>query len=173
MTNSFTTLNCHLDRRAHGPDGPPKWMKNRCCGLPRTCHLDRSVPGFPTSLHLTTATNAALSKEGRTHLTGHATLDRKSGGAEWRDLRSPFLAERVCFSSGAPGRVPHVAPAQPGLHGLNMPGRSPFLFPFRRAHGPYGPPKWMKNPYIISHPLHQSFPCPTDRSGGICSCLQG
>ncbi len=33
---------CHPDRRAHGPDGPPKWMKNRCCVFPRTCHLDRS-----------------------------------------------------------------------------------------------------------------------------------
>jgi hypothetical protein len=33
---------CHLDRRAHGPDGPPKWMKSRCCVFPRTCHLDRS-----------------------------------------------------------------------------------------------------------------------------------
>ncbi len=99
---------CHLDRRGHGPYGPPKWMKNRCCGLPRTCHLDRSeaewrdlrflfrlrqcvvrqsVPGFSTSQLLTTATYAALFKERRTNFTDHTNLDRKSGGAQWRDLR--------------------------------------------------------------------------------------
>jgi hypothetical protein len=56
-------------------------LKTQRAGREKICHLDRSVPGFPTSLHLTTATNAALSKQGRTHLTDHATLDRKSGGA--------------------------------------------------------------------------------------------
>jgi hypothetical protein len=51
------------------------------------CHLDRSVPGFPTSLRLATTTHAALRKERRRNLISVTKLDRKSGGAEWRDLR--------------------------------------------------------------------------------------
>ena len=55
---------------------------------PQVCHLDRSVPGFPTSLLLTTATYAALREERRTTLTDLTTPHRKSGGAQWRDLQS-------------------------------------------------------------------------------------
>jgi hypothetical protein len=51
------------------------------------CHLDRSVPGFPTSLHSTAATDATLRKERRMKPTDQAALHRKSGGAEWRDLQ--------------------------------------------------------------------------------------
>jgi hypothetical protein len=75
----------------------PSRLKTAAAVYPRTCHLDRSVPGFPTSLHLTTTTNAALSKEGRTHLTDHATLDRQSGGSGVERSAVPFQVERMCF----------------------------------------------------------------------------
>ena len=55
---------------------------------PPLCHLDRSVPEFPTSTLSITATYAALRKESRTYLTDDTTLHRKSGGAQWRDLQS-------------------------------------------------------------------------------------
>jgi hypothetical protein len=65
------------------------WERN-----PPLCHLDRSVPGFPTSLLLITATYATLSKERRTSLTDETAHNRKSGGAEWRDLQfCPTLAD--------------------------------------------------------------------------------
>jgi hypothetical protein len=61
---------------------------------PPLCHLDRSGPGFPTSLLLITATYATLSKERRTSLTDETAHNRKSGGAEWRDLQfCPTLAD--------------------------------------------------------------------------------
>ncbi len=60
---------------------------------PPLCHLDRSVPGFPTSLLLATTTSAALRIESRMQIINATDLDRKSGGAQWRDLRfsGPFL----------------------------------------------------------------------------------
>jgi hypothetical protein len=48
-------------------------------------------PDFPTSRPLTTATYAAHFKERRTNFTNHTNLDRKYGGAQWRD---PLFCKR-------------------------------------------------------------------------------
>jgi hypothetical protein len=51
--------------------------------------IDRKSGGaeFPTSQHLTAATDATLPKEGRMHFTGYTTIDRKSGQAEGSAVR--------------------------------------------------------------------------------------
>ena len=74
--------------------GPPKVMKNASVRhplsmqpLPFPCHPDRSVPRFPTS-PLSRRQRMRLSfKESRTTPTSATNLERKSGGAERRDLR--------------------------------------------------------------------------------------
>ena len=57
---------------------------------PTLCHPDRSVPGFPATRHSQAATCAAFSKESRMKFANAANLNRKSGVAEWRDLRFSF-----------------------------------------------------------------------------------
>jgi hypothetical protein len=57
---------------------------------PSLCHLARSVSAFPTSRWLVTATCAALRRRVAWRPSTTA-LDRKSGGAQWRDLRSSGL----------------------------------------------------------------------------------
>jgi hypothetical protein len=64
---------------------------------PSLGHLDRSVLGFPTSMHSTTATYATLRKERRMKPTDQAALHRKSGGAEWRDLQFAFVDTRLLW----------------------------------------------------------------------------
>src|SRR5208282_575506 len=54
---------------------------------PSICHPDRSVPGFPVTQYSPTPACAAFSKESRMKLANATKLDRKSGAAEWRDLR--------------------------------------------------------------------------------------
>jgi hypothetical protein len=69
-------------RRDHGPFGPPMGMKtpssSRC---PQNCHLDRSVPGFPVTLHQTLPRVRLSVKERRRHCINATKFDRKSGGA--------------------------------------------------------------------------------------------
>jgi hypothetical protein len=79
----------------------PKVMKNAWVRHPRfmeplpfPCHPDRSVPRFPTS-PLSQRQRMRLSfKESRTKSTIAANLERKSGGAERRDLRFPRTSIR-------------------------------------------------------------------------------
>jgi hypothetical protein len=61
------------------------------------CHPDRSVPGFPTSRLLATATFAALLRESRMPFISATSLNRKSGGAQWRDLQSSRKVENPTF----------------------------------------------------------------------------
>ena len=76
----------HWDRTVPGFPTPPLSPRDTS---PPLCHLDRSVLGFPASQLSITATYAALCGERRKTFTDHATLDRKSGGAQWRDLLYP------------------------------------------------------------------------------------
>jgi hypothetical protein len=62
--------------------------------VPQNCHPDRSVPGFPATRHSPTTTCAAFSKESRMKFANAANLDRKSGVAQWRDLRFLFQFSR-------------------------------------------------------------------------------
>jgi hypothetical protein len=55
-----------------------------------TCHPDRSAPGFPATLHSPTSTCAAFVKESRMKFANATNLNRKSGVAQWRDLRCAF-----------------------------------------------------------------------------------
>src|ERR1700678_1669091 len=50
----------------------------------------QSAPGFPATRPSATATCAAFSKEGRMKPANATNIDRKSGVAEWRDLRFHF-----------------------------------------------------------------------------------
>ena len=80
---------------------------------PPLCHLDRSVPGFPTSLLLATTTSAALCIESRMQIINATDLDRKSGGAQWRDLRfsGPFLemfVDRGCRAALKARKLPRM-----------------------------------------------------------------
>jgi hypothetical protein len=65
----------------------PKWLTPR-----QNCHPDRSVPGFPTSRCSNDCVCGFL-QENRMMLINATGLDRKSGGAQWRDLRfsGPFV----------------------------------------------------------------------------------
>ena len=63
--------------------------KSRAKPLPRfwsvqgtVVHWNWSVPGFPASQRY-----AALRKDSRTSSINATTVNRKSGGAKWRDLR--------------------------------------------------------------------------------------
>ena len=47
----------------------------------KNCHLDRSVPGFPTSLRLTRPRVRSSYKENRMQFAGATKLHRKSGVA--------------------------------------------------------------------------------------------
>src|ERR1700677_4206024 len=57
------------------------------------CHLDRSVPGISYFATLAKTTCAVSLKRNRMQIIKATGLDRKSGGAQWRDLRfsGPFL----------------------------------------------------------------------------------
>jgi hypothetical protein len=59
------------------------------------CHPDRSGPGFPTSRLLATTTYAALLRESRMPFISATSLNRKSGGAQWRDLQSSRKIESL------------------------------------------------------------------------------
>jgi hypothetical protein len=50
------------------------------------CHPDRSEPGFSCFAALDTTACAAFGKESRMKFANAINLDRKSGGAKWRDL---------------------------------------------------------------------------------------
>ena len=71
---------------------------------PPLCHLDRSVPGFPTSLLLATTTSAALRIESRMQIINATDLDRKSGGTRI----SYFTAASDDHVCGSPYREPHA-----------------------------------------------------------------
>jgi hypothetical protein len=78
---------------------------------PKLCHPDRSGPGFPATRPSPASTCAAFRKESRMKFANATNLDRKSGEAQWRDLR--------CASP--PNNYLHTAtfrdchPACPGL----------------------------------------------------------
>jgi hypothetical protein len=50
------------------------------------CHPDRSLPGFPATLHWTEPRMRLSVTERRMKCTSATKLNRKSGGAKWRDL---------------------------------------------------------------------------------------
>src|SRR5580698_5344111 len=50
------------------------------------CHPDRSVPGFPATLHWTQPRMRLSVRERRMMCINATKFHRKSGGAEWRDL---------------------------------------------------------------------------------------
>jgi hypothetical protein len=68
---------------------------------PPLCHPDRSVPGFPATLHWTSPSVRLSVRERRMSCINAITFHRKSGGAKWRDLqfRGPFL--EMCFDTRA------------------------------------------------------------------------
>jgi hypothetical protein len=59
--------------------------------LQQNCHPDRSGPGFPATRHSPAATCAAFRKESRMKFANATNFDRKSGVAQWRDLRFLFV----------------------------------------------------------------------------------
>jgi hypothetical protein len=77
-----------------GPLGPPKVMKNDCCSattLPGSAALSFSSRPKRTRISCfavpATTTCAVSPKGNRMKLINATNLDRKSGGAQWRDLR--------------------------------------------------------------------------------------
>jgi hypothetical protein len=54
------------------------------------CHPDRSEPGFPATRHWTWPRVRLSAKKAAMKFANAPSLDRKSGGAQWRDLRSLF-----------------------------------------------------------------------------------
>jgi hypothetical protein len=50
------------------------------------CHPDRSVPGFPATVHWTRPRVRLSVRERRMKCTNATNFHRKSGGAQWRDL---------------------------------------------------------------------------------------
>src|ERR1700722_5279289 len=67
------------------------------------CHPpDRSVHGFPATLHQTAA-YTPFRKEGGMKCNNATKSNRKSGGAQWRDLRCAFRLSRILrLSAGHP-----------------------------------------------------------------------
>jgi hypothetical protein len=53
----------------------------------KTADLSTPLPRISYLAELATTTDAALREESRTRFINATTLNRKSGGAEWRDLR--------------------------------------------------------------------------------------
>jgi hypothetical protein len=76
----------------------------RVSSHPILCHPDRSVPGFPTVRLSPATTFAALRKESRMKPTEATALNRKSGGAQWRDLR--FFSEIGSSHAPSEARTP-------------------------------------------------------------------
>jgi hypothetical protein len=62
------------------------------------CHLDRSVPGFPTSRCWRRPRVRLSLKESRMETIRTTGLHRKSGGAQWRDLFVDALSWE-CFAT--------------------------------------------------------------------------
>src|ERR1700691_4875925 len=75
---------------------------NRIPDHQQNCHPDRSAPRISCTRHPPTTTCAAFSKESRMRFRDATNLDRKSGGAQWRDLR--FFSE--ISSSHTPAKSP-------------------------------------------------------------------
>jgi hypothetical protein len=63
--------------------------------LKQNCHFDRSVPGFAALLRWTRPRMRAFVKESRMKLTNATTLNRKSGVAQWRDLRFLLVLTQI------------------------------------------------------------------------------
>jgi hypothetical protein len=78
--------------------GYGQWIKDtnaniltpRSSELQQNCHLDRSVPGFPASLRWTRPRVRLSLKERRMMFLNATNFNRKSGVAQWRDLRFLF-----------------------------------------------------------------------------------
>src|ERR1700679_1849768 len=72
-----------------------KWKK-----CPPLCHPDRSVPGFPATMHWTGPRVRLSVRERRMKCTNATKVNRKSGVAKWRDLQfsKPLLE---MFSPGS------------------------------------------------------------------------
>src|ERR1700691_523307 len=77
--------------------------------VPQNCHLDRSVPGFPVTRHSPTPACAAFSKESRMKFANATNLHRKSGVAQWRDLR--FLFPVLTQTPLGPARLSYLVKA--------------------------------------------------------------
>jgi hypothetical protein len=85
----------------------------------------RSAPGFPTSPLSSATTYVVLPKENHMQLVEAATPDRKSGGAQPRDLqfRGPFL--EMFFDSAS---LTIVIPPVPACRGTEaIPGHHPLV----------------------------------------------
>src|ERR1700722_20848018 len=63
----------------------------------QSCHPDRSAPGFPATRHSPAPTCAAFSKESRMKLANATDLNRKSGVAQWKDLRLGSIPRKQSY----------------------------------------------------------------------------
>ena len=61
----------------------------------QNCHPDRSVPGFPATLHWTRPRMRLSVRERRMKCTNATKFHRKSGVAKRRDLRCALRASQI------------------------------------------------------------------------------
>jgi hypothetical protein len=123
-------------QRNHGPFGPPKVMKNGSCSA-------ATVPGGTTPLLsrpertrisyfalLATTTCAALRNESRMQTLKATGLHRKSGGAQWRDLRSirGSVFSTDCGRGTSKFFPMQIQRATPSKESRLLPNQLPLLF---------------------------------------------
>ena len=99
-----------LSRRAVGPEyrwacGPPKKMKMARTNIEWVAQVWRlqldfrqSVPGFPATRRSPTAMCAVPARRDRMKFDDATSLDRKSGGAEWRACPERSRTGTCCFA---------------------------------------------------------------------------
>jgi hypothetical protein len=77
----------------------------------QNCHPDRSVPGFPVTLHWTRPRVRLSVRERRMKRTNANKFHRKSGGAQWRDLLFLFVTSKIlqCKSRFDPHQLRHTS----------------------------------------------------------------
>src|ERR1700691_4503449 len=74
------------------------------------CHLDRSVPGFPATLHWTGPRVRLSVRERRMKCTNATKFHRKSGVAQWRDLQCAPRASRIFRTKSKPLSLLRLTP---------------------------------------------------------------
>jgi hypothetical protein len=93
----------------------------------QNCHPDRSAPGFPATQHSPAATCAAFSEESRIKFANASNLNRKSGVAQWRDLRFLFRFSRFIPATRL---IPEYAP-----HSASIPSTRFPIVPWQESSG--------------------------------------
>jgi hypothetical protein len=76
-------------------------LKYRPSNLKQNCHPDRSVPGFPATLHWTWPRVRLSVRERRMKSINATKSHRKSGGAQWRDLLFLLAGSHILFNTYA------------------------------------------------------------------------